>query len=136
MTADTVKKTHPIRGFFWGLVFGIGLALVLVITTVISLSLVNLIIVVVAGLVLGVAWGLFGPAKAPKGEPPSSAVPPPPTSRFDDRPAGEMPDPVAAPGNDHVPPADDAATSADGDAAPPAEDAEPETDSGSDDRPV
>lgn len=107
MSATTVKQTHPIRGVLWGLMFGIGLAVVLVVTTVISLDLVTVIIVVVIGMVLGVLWGLFGPAKAPKGEPPADRTSPPEASRFDDRPAPDMPQVVEAPGVDPPAPTDD-----------------------------
>lgn len=98
MSAPTVKQTHPVRGVLWGLMFGIGLAFVLVFTTVINLDLVTMIIVVVIAIALGVLWSLYGPAKPPQGEPPVARVPPPETSRFDDRPAAEMPEVVDAPG--------------------------------------
>ena len=85
-TAPTVKHQHPIRGFFWGLLFGIGLAFVLVFATVIELSIANLAIVTFVGLALGVAWGIVGPAKAPSGPPPVERTEPalPVASRFDD----------------------------------------------------
>lgn len=73
-TPTTVTRRHPIRGLLWGLVFGIGLSAVLVLTTVIELDLVTMIAVAVAATAAGVAWGTFGPAKAPKGPPPTTAL--------------------------------------------------------------
>jgi hypothetical protein len=68
---ETVVHKHPIRGLLWGLMFGIGLTVVLVLTTVISLELTTMVIVTVVGTVIGVLWGMFGPAKAPKGPAPA-----------------------------------------------------------------
>ncbi len=70
--AALVKKTHPIRGFLWGIMFGLGLGVVLVVTGVIPLELSQLAIVTIIGSGLGVVWGLFGPAKAPKGPAPTT----------------------------------------------------------------
>ena len=72
--APLVKKTHPIRGILWGIMFGLGLTGVLVVTKVISLELSQMIIVLVVGIAAGVLWSLFGPAKAPKGPAPASAA--------------------------------------------------------------
>jgi hypothetical protein len=83
---DTVVKKHPIRGLLWGLMFGLGLTLLLVVTKVINLDLITMIIVLAAGTLVGVLWGMFGPAKSPKGPPPMphDRLAPPPVSRFDD----------------------------------------------------
>lgn len=100
---ETVKQNHPVRGVLWGLMFGIGLALVLVVTTVISLDLVTLIVVVVVGTIVGVLWSIFGPAKAPKGDPPSTGevAAPPESTRFDDGDFGAPADrPVTTPDGD------------------------------------
>ena len=70
-----VKQTHPIRGLLWGILFGLGLAVVLVVTSVIPLELSQMAIVAVVGIAIGVAWGLFGPAKAPKGSAPAGVAP-------------------------------------------------------------
>ena len=99
-SAHTAVKKHPIRGLLWGLMFGLGLTLLLVVTKVISLDLVTMIIVLVAGTLVGVLWSMFGPARAVKGPPPAHLVhrAPPPVSRFDDfddQPATEV-----APGAD------------------------------------
>ena len=103
-TAPTVKHQHPIRGFFWGLLFGIGLAFVLVFATVIELSIANLAIVTFVGLALGVAWGIVGPAKAPSGPPPAAHEAPvlPPPSRFDDFDDPAAPAPAPAPATEEA----------------------------------
>ena len=64
-----VKKTHPIRGILWGLMMGLGLSIVLVLTKVIPLDLVPMLIVLLVGTVLGTLWSIFGPAKSPKDAP-------------------------------------------------------------------
>ena len=58
------KQTRPIRGVLWGMVFGLGLVIVTILTKVIALSLVPAIVVFVIGIVVGTLWSLFGPAKA------------------------------------------------------------------------
>lgn len=58
-----VRQTHAVRGVLWGLMLGVGLAIVAVLTTTIALDLFTMIIVVVVCAVLGAAWSLFGPAK-------------------------------------------------------------------------
>ena len=61
-----VKKTHPIRGILWGLMMGLGLSIVLVLTKVIPLALGPMLIVLVLGTAAGTVWSIFGPAKRPK----------------------------------------------------------------------
>jgi hypothetical protein len=68
--AHTTTTTHPIRGALWGLVLGVGLALVLVITKVIYLDLVPILVVLAATVVVGILWGQFAPATPPKGPEP------------------------------------------------------------------
>lgn len=80
MTFGETKRTHPIRGLLWGIMLGLGLAVVLIVTTVISLDLTQIIIVIILGMVIGVLWGLFGPAKQPKGPRPSPSALSEPTS--------------------------------------------------------
>jgi Na+/citrate or Na+/malate symporter len=71
-----VKKTHPVRGILWGLMMGLGLAVVLVLTKVIPLALAPMLIVLLLGTVVGALWSIFGPAKHAKDAPAeSSAVP-------------------------------------------------------------
>lgn len=118
----TVKKLRPFRGLFWGLVFGIGLAGVLIVTTTITVSVLGIVAVLVVGLFVGVVWGVLGPAKKPKGPPPSTRVivTQVPTSRFDDfgTPAPTGAAPLGAPAadrSDEPAPSDDAATNDDAD---------------------
>ena len=61
-----VKKTHPVRGILWGLMMGVGLSIVLVLTKVIPLALAPMLVVLVLGTVVGTLWSIFGPAKHPK----------------------------------------------------------------------
>ncbi len=82
---ETVTKRHPIRGFLWGLMMGLGLALVAVIIKVMTLTLANLIILTSIGVAFGIVWGLFGPEKAPTGPAPAArTVVIPEATRFDD----------------------------------------------------
>jgi hypothetical protein len=61
-----VKKTHPIRGILWGLMMGLGLSIVLVLTKVIPLARAPMLIVLALGTVVGTVWSIFGPAKHAK----------------------------------------------------------------------
>lgn len=61
-----VKTTHPARGALWGIVFGLGLVIVTIVTTVIPLRLVPAVLVLLVGIAVGTLWSLFGPAKAPR----------------------------------------------------------------------
>ena len=66
---------HPFRALFWSLLLGIGVALILIVTKVITLAIQSIVIVIVVVMVLGVLWGLFGPAKQPKGPVPVVVMP-------------------------------------------------------------
>ena len=79
-------RRHPIRGLLWGLMMGIGLTLVLVVTKVISLDLTMMIVVTAIAMLVAVLWSTVGPAKQPKGPPPATvtASTAPAASRFDD----------------------------------------------------
>ena len=70
--AETVLKKHPIRGFLWGLMTGLGVALLLMVFSVVPLSIPTLGIYAGASAVLGALWGSFGPAKQPKGPAPTT----------------------------------------------------------------
>ena len=91
--ADTDLRRRPIRGGLWGVLLGLGLALLALNSKIISLSLVSLALVTMVGIVLGVLWGLFAPARAPKGPPPSPDREPAPISVADgsaaDAPGGQ-----------------------------------------------
>lgn len=84
MTVGETKRTHPIRGLLWGLMLGLGLAIVLVVMTIISLDLLQIIIVTVLGMIIGTVWGLFGPAKQPQRPPPSDLADPEPIQMASD----------------------------------------------------
>lgn len=61
---------HPIRGALYGLLLGFSVAVYLILFAVIAFGdWVPLIIVVVAGMVVGIAWALLAPPKRPKGAP-------------------------------------------------------------------
>lgn len=86
--AQTQLQRHPVRGAFWGLILGLGVFVALTfVWPVIGLDDVKTValkgaLVVVGVMVLAVLWGLFGPAKKPKGATPlmaDTAPPAPPT---------------------------------------------------------
>ncbi|HEX9978919.1 MAG TPA: hypothetical protein VGB41_09850 [Acidimicrobiia bacterium] len=78
---ETILKRHPIRGAIWGLLFGAGLGLLLMVLSIVPLSIPTLIIYTAAATVVGILWGLFAPAKRPKGAARVATPPPPaPTS--------------------------------------------------------
>lgn len=62
-TAAPTKQIYPVRGVLWGIIFGIGLMVVAIVTKMISLSLGPALLVLVLGIALGTAWSIFGPAK-------------------------------------------------------------------------
>ncbi|MGH9134196.1 MAG: hypothetical protein ACRDZZ_09690, partial [Ilumatobacteraceae bacterium] len=64
------RKPHPIRGILWGLLLGIGAAAMAILLKIIPLELLWAIIVVAAGVVIGILWSTLGPAKKPKTPPP------------------------------------------------------------------
>jgi hypothetical protein len=86
--ATEVLRRHPIRGFLYGILFGLGLMFVAVGQGWAALGTWPALIVFVVGVVLATAWGSFGPSKQPKGPPPPEPVEvhatPEPGSRFDD----------------------------------------------------
>ena len=57
-------KRHPIRGFFAGLLLGLGVALLGVVTATIALGTIPPYICIVVGIVVGVAWAMFGPTRS------------------------------------------------------------------------
>jgi len=56
-------KRHPIRGFFAGLLVGLGVALLGIVTSQMALGTLPPYICIVAGIVLGVLWAMFGPTR-------------------------------------------------------------------------
>ncbi|MEM9200834.1 MAG: hypothetical protein AAGC53_04215 [Actinomycetota bacterium] len=77
MTAATISEPvvtrHPIRGFFYGVLLGIGSVLIVVGEGIAALGTWPPFLVLLGGIVFGLAWSTFGPAKAPKGPPPVAA---------------------------------------------------------------
>lgn len=65
------KQKKPVAGVLWGVVFGLGLSLLSVNFKIIEFAIAPMVVVFVVGVVLGVAWSLFGPAKQPKGAVPT-----------------------------------------------------------------
>lgn len=61
-TANAVAY-HPIRGAIYGLILGIGLALLLVAFAVITIQFAIPVIVIILATVLGGVWGRFGPPR-------------------------------------------------------------------------
>jgi hypothetical protein len=57
------RKIHPIRGLFAGLLFGLGLSVILVSYSVIAFGTNAPLIIVLVCVVLGALWGSFGPAR-------------------------------------------------------------------------
>ena len=62
-------RYHPIRGAVYGLLFGLGLSLVLMVFKVLALSLPLMIVLGVVFAVLGGVWGRFAPPRGAKDEP-------------------------------------------------------------------
>lgn len=89
---QTQLQRHPVRGAIWGLILGLGIAILLTfVWPVIGLDAVAMVAVkwalIVGGvMLLSILWGLFGPARKPKGQapahfeqaPPAWEEPPPP----------------------------------------------------------
>lgn len=71
MTTSGELKRHPIRGALWGLLLGIGATGLLIMFSVIAVGTLTPWVVLLAFIVLGVLWGLFGPAKRTRDLPPS-----------------------------------------------------------------
>ena len=69
-TKPTVRY-HPIRGAVYGLFFGLGLALLLMVFKVLGLSVPLMIVLGLVFLVLGGVWGRFAPPRATKDPPPT-----------------------------------------------------------------
>ena len=75
-SSATTVRYHPIRGAVYGLLFGVGLALVLMVFKVLALSVPLILALAVLFLVLGALWGRFAPVRAPKGAAPEATQQP------------------------------------------------------------
>jgi hypothetical protein len=96
MMAETTLKRHPGRAAAWGFLLGLAAVLYLTVVwpviafdnwTTVTVKAVIVILVVMA---LSVLWGLFGPAKKPRGAAPAAlptADGPPPPPAVDPEPA-------------------------------------------------
>lgn len=75
---QTQLQRHPVRAAVWGLVLGLGIAIYLTfVWPVIGMDNVAGVAVkwalVMGGvMLLSILWGLFGPARRPKGQPPAT----------------------------------------------------------------
>jgi hypothetical protein len=69
-TKPTVRY-HPIRGAVYGLFFGLGLALLLMVFKVLALSVPLIIVFGLVFLILGGVWGRFAPPRPTKEQPPT-----------------------------------------------------------------
>ena len=56
-------KRRPIRGVIWGIIFGVGLALIAIGQGWAALGTWPPFLLFLAGIVIGVAWSTVGPAK-------------------------------------------------------------------------
>lgn len=89
-------RRHPIRGFFWGLLMGLGITVALIITNTIALGTITPILVVVFTVLFGIVWGLFAPPRKAKGDAPVVLEPVDPAEPVEATPI-EADQPVAQP---------------------------------------
>jgi hypothetical protein len=93
--AQTHLRRHPWRAAFWGLILGLGVFVYLTfVWPVIGLDDVGAValkgaLVVGGVMLLAILWGLFGPARKPKGAAPvyADAAPPAPLATPPPRPS-------------------------------------------------
>ena len=60
--SPTIER-HPVRGALWGLLLGVGVAIYLILFTVISVSIVTPVIVIVVCGALGLVWASVAPPR-------------------------------------------------------------------------
>ena len=100
--AQTQLKRHPVRAAIWGLILGLGVGVYLTfVWPMIGLDdyktvAVKWAVVVGGVMVLSILWGLFGPAKKPKGAAPAYADQAPPAYADQAPPAVHEETPPAA----------------------------------------
>lgn len=73
VTSTAATKRHPIRGFLYGIPFGLGLAMIAIGQKWAALGTWPPFIIFIVGIIVSMLWSTFGPAKAPKGAPPVGA---------------------------------------------------------------
>jgi hypothetical protein len=112
MTTQTTLKRKPVQAAIWGFLLGLGVVIYLIfVFPVIGLDKAGTVFIK-AGLIIGgvmvlsVLWGLFAPAKKPRGPAPAGYGEAPPAAPIDETPPAAPLDemPPAAP-LDEVPPA-------------------------------
>ncbi|MEM8708844.1 MAG: hypothetical protein AAGE98_20440 [Actinomycetota bacterium] len=101
---EPTTKRRPIRGLLYGLVLGLGLALLVVGQGIAALGTWPPFLVLIGGTVFGVLWSTMGPAKAPKGPAPVAAElveePVPAATTPEPAPADPGPADLGDPGGD------------------------------------
>ncbi|MEX0663788.1 MAG: hypothetical protein WD598_03330 [Acidimicrobiia bacterium] len=92
-------KRYPIRGLFAGLLGGLGVAVLLVLNSVVTMGTNTPYIIIAVFVILGVLWAMFGPVRQRKGDPtpataggPSSGAGPMPDAKAPATGKGPMPD--------------------------------------------
>jgi hypothetical protein len=112
--AETQVQRRPGRAAFWGFLLGLGVVIYLTfVWPVIALDnwttvAVKAVIVIVVVMFVSILWGIYGPAKRPRGMAPAETPPPaaPGSEWLDDSPppAPEADSPPPAPDEDDTPP--------------------------------
>jgi hypothetical protein len=74
---ERAVRRHPVRGVLYGLLLGLGLALLAVGQRVVAFGEPLLIVIVLAGVVIGALWSTLGPARAPTSTTPPARTAPP-----------------------------------------------------------
>jgi hypothetical protein len=108
MTSPEIQtKRYPIRGALYGFLLGISAAYFLYIQLAVfpfdSLGgvITRLVIIIVAGIVIGILWAYVAPARKPKGPAPVGDTPPPAPVADDEPPStSEEPADDAAEGDE------------------------------------
>ena len=95
--ADAHVRYHPIRGAVYGLLFGFGLALLLMVFKVLALSVPVIVVLSIVFAVLGGLWGRFAPPRAAKDQRPTTIVEPEMASATATAPATPTPAPSPSP---------------------------------------
>ena len=79
-------KRYPIRGLLAGLLGGLGVAVLLILNSVITMGTMTPYIIIVVFVILGVLWAMLGPVRQRKGDPAPAMASGPASG------AGSMPD--------------------------------------------